>query len=162
MGYSHGENHNLFNHGTYSVWIGIKKRCYNVKCVSFKNYGSRGIIMCDEWKNSFLSFYNFCISHGWKDGLHIDRIDVNGNYEPKNCQFITQAENNGIGKHRKQTNNSSGYIGVNWHKRDLKWQARITINKKRIVLGMFLLKEDALQSRIEAEVKYFGKQLTNL
>ena len=47
--------------------------------------------------------------NGFKDGLELDRIDVNGNYEPSNCQFITHIENNAVGKHRKQSNNKSGF-----------------------------------------------------
>jgi hypothetical protein len=144
------------------VWNGIKRRCYNPKCKDFKNYGNRGITMCDEWSNNFESFEKWCLENGYKEGLEIDRKDNNNNYEPSNCQFITPAENSAIGKRRKFTNNTSGYIGVSWHKATNKWKAQIVINKKQIHLGLFTTPELALQTRTEAEIKYFGAQRTNL
>lgn len=74
----------------------MKARCFNKKNKEYNNYGGRGITICDEWKNDFLSFFNWSMSNGHKDGLSIDRIDVNGNYCPENCRWITpfkQGEN---------------------------------------------------------------------
>ena len=70
----------------------IKSRCYNTNSSSYKNYGARGIKVCDEWLNDFMNFYNWAIDNGYKDGLTLDRIDVNGNYEPSNCRWITSSE----------------------------------------------------------------------
>lgn len=58
----------------------------------YKNYGGRGISVCEEWQ-SYQGFYNWAMTHGYADGLTIDRIDVDGNYEPSNCQWITMSEN---------------------------------------------------------------------
>ena len=71
----------------------MKARCYNSNSPNFKNYGGRGIIVCDEWKDDYTLFYEWAISNNYADDLTIDRIDVNGNYEPSNCQFISNAEN---------------------------------------------------------------------
>jgi hypothetical protein len=49
--------------------------------------------MCEEWKRDFMSFYNWALSAGYKSGLQIDRINVDGNYEPDNCRFVTAKEN---------------------------------------------------------------------
>lgn len=86
--------HSLYKHPLFKIWQGIKKRCYNKNCSNFYGYGGRGIKMCDTWQNDFNSFYNWAIENGWRKGLHIDRIDVDGNYEIDNCRFVTQKENN--------------------------------------------------------------------
>lgn len=76
----------------YHRYDRIKERCYNANNVNYKNYGGRGIIMCDEWKNDFMNFYDWAMNNGYRDTLTIDRIDVNGNYEPSNCRWITIKE----------------------------------------------------------------------
>lgn len=67
-------------------------RCYNPKVPKYKSYGARGITVCDEWKNNHNAFYDWAINNGYQDNLTIDRIDVNGNYDPSNCRFITATE----------------------------------------------------------------------
>lgn len=77
----------------YRTWINMKQRCTNPKEMHYKRYGGRGIKICDEWINSFKSFYSWAINSGYKDSLTIDRKDNDGNYEPNNCRWITNAEN---------------------------------------------------------------------
>ena len=72
----------------------MKQRCYNPNNRSYKNYGGRGITVCQEWKEDFQTFYDWAIANGYKKGLEIDRIDVNGNYEPDNCRWTTSKKNN--------------------------------------------------------------------
>ena len=61
----------------YGVWYTMNSRCYRVNCIGFKNYGARGITICEEWKNNFEKFYVWAIQNGYKEGLTIDRIDNN-------------------------------------------------------------------------------------
>lgn len=84
--------HGKHNSRLYSIMENMKRRCYSVNDKRYKNYGGRGIKICDEWKNDFMNFYNWAMNNGYKDDLTIDRIDVNGNYEPSNCRWVTIKE----------------------------------------------------------------------
>ena len=76
----------------YRIWCNMKNRCNNAKVKMFADYGGRGIKVCDEWHHSFEAFRNWALSNGYQDDLTLDRIDVNGNYEPTNCRWTTIAE----------------------------------------------------------------------
>ncbi len=76
----------------YSIWADMRTRCYNANCKAYKHYGGRGITVCEEWRNSFKAFHDWALSNGYNDNLTIDRINVNGNYEPLNCRWATIKE----------------------------------------------------------------------
>lgn len=75
----------------YRIWHSMKCRCQLERHKSYKNYGGRGIRVCDEWQ-AFEPFRDWAMDNGYTDKLTIDRIDVNGNYEPSNCRWIPMAE----------------------------------------------------------------------
>ena len=71
----------------YKIWEGMKRRCNSEKAERYSSYGGKGITYIKEWEQ-FVPFHEWAINNGYEEGLSIDRIDVNGNYEPSNCQWI--------------------------------------------------------------------------
>lgn len=86
------KTHGLSDTRLYGIWTHMIHRCYDEKDISYPNYGGRGIAVCDEWRNDFESFYRWATKNGYDDKLSIDRLNVNGNYEPTNCKWSTKRE----------------------------------------------------------------------
>lgn len=79
----------------YKKWLSMRQRCNNPKSTYYKYYGGRGVRVCDEWSlrgKGYKNFYAWAIQNGYKKGLTLDRVDVNGNYEPNNCRWVTMKE----------------------------------------------------------------------
>jgi hypothetical protein len=92
LNFKHGSSHTKL----YYVWQSMINRCYKKNNKQYKNYGDRGITVCKEWVNDYYVFYFWAVNNGYKEGLTIDRINNNGNYEPLNCRWVdyqTQARN---------------------------------------------------------------------
>ena len=149
--------HKLSHTRIYNLYMGIKARCYNSNEPAYKNYGGRGIKMCKEWFDDFMSFYNWATDSGYKDNLTIDRIDVNGNYEPSNCRWVDMKiqQNNRSNNHRIKYNGETKTL--------MEWSKDFGVNyktlHKRVSDGWNI--EDALTKPIEKyHVKYKGESKT--
>ena len=136
--------HNMSKTKIHNMWISMRSRCHNQNTVAYKYYGGRGISVCNEW-DEYSKFLEFAIFNGYKDGLELDRIDNDGNYEPNNCQFITH-KNNSRKTRKIRSNNTSGYRGVSMT-RSRKWESRITVDGKQIFFGVFETAIDAAKAR---------------
>lgn len=123
--------HGKHNDRLYHIWQGMKERCYNSNSIKFKNYGGKGITVCDEWKNDFMLFYNWAISNGYdytktRKEQSLDRIDVNGNYEPNNCRWITHSKN-------CRNKNNNVYLTKNGMSKTIaEWCEELNLNQRTI------------------------------
>ena len=115
--------HHMSTSKLYSVWNSMKGRCFCETDKSFAYYGGRGITVCDEWKNDFQAFYDWAIANGYDTNAKrgectLDRIDNDGNYEPSNCRWVTNATQ----QNNKRNNHLITFNGVThniseWEKR---------------------------------------------
>lgn len=120
----------------HGIWKGMKTRCYNSNSKGYKDYGARGILICEEWKECFLHFYEWSINNGYADDLTIDRKDKNGNYEPSNCQWVTM---------KQQSNNKRNNVKI-------EYKGEIhTISEWSEVLGF-------KRSRFDTDMRKYGKE----
>jgi len=145
----------VVNNPSYKVWKSIKERCTKSWHKSYKDYGWRGIEMCDDWLNDSRCFVKWANVNGYKKGLQIDRIDNDGNYEPSNCHFVTPRENSL--NRRKSKVNTSGYTGV-WKSRNNNWHSRIWVMGSQTHLGTYDTPLGAAKARdkyiIKNKLKY--------
>lgn len=110
----HGESHTKL----HKVWRNMRYRCFNPNSKSYEDYGGRGITICEEW-NVFEKFRDWALKNGYEETLTIDRIDVDGNYCPENCRWVSE---------KKQQNNkrNNNYITFNGNTHTIKEWSEIT------------------------------------
>lgn len=118
----HGDRHTRL----YSIWTNMKTRCYNKNSTGYKNYGGRGIRVCDEWRNDFTAFKKWAYENDYNDSLTIERIDTEGNYEPNNCKWIER-------KYQSRNRRSARLVTIKGETKTLKeWCDHLKINYKSV------------------------------
>lgn len=135
--------HGLSHHPLMLVWRAMKSRCYDKNVNGYKNYGARGIIVCDDWKNNFVCFYNWMLSNGYKKGLTIERINNNGNYEPSNCKLATPLE-------QAQNTRKTIHVQLNGNKTSLSDACR----KLNINIGTIWYRMNKMAMSFEKAINY--------
>lgn len=99
----------------YKIWSNMIQRCTNPNAKFYNRYGGRGITVCQEWQENFQAFYDWAMANGYQEGLEIDRINNDGNYEPNNCRWVTHAENcNNMRKNKTITCNGETHTIAEW------------------------------------------------
>ena len=138
---THGLTYNKF----YKTWKGMLQRCNNPKIKAYKNYGGRGITVCEEW----LDVRNFV---AWSEstypnieGYTLDRINNDKGYSPENCRWVDKTTQN-INQ-RKREDNTSGYVGICWNNKNNNRMAKIKSGDLYIYIGSFPTKEEAVLAR---------------
>lgn len=133
MNKQHGMAKKGNEHPIYLAWSGMKKRCLNLNSTNYKNYGGRGISVCDRW----LKFENFRddMLASWQEGLQLDRIDVNGNYEPSNCRWVTRSEN--CKNRRNKAVNQSHCPYVSYNPKRKTWELKMRFDSEEKAVAAY-------------------------
>lgn len=109
--------HNLCYERLYGIYEKMKGRCFTPTDTSYKNYGGRGVKIADVWlgENGFINFHDWAINNGYSNELTIDRINVDGDYEPSNCRWVNQkTQQNNRRNNRRITYNDQTHTIAEW------------------------------------------------
>ena len=154
-------NHKMIGTKLYNSYSAMLQRCYDKNSFQYPYYGGRGIKICEEWldkKEGRVRFMKWALNNGYKEGLSLDRIDVNGDYCPDNCRWVTKSIQSFNQRKRKS---ALGIRGVYYRKSTNRYLVGIGIDNKQIFLGSYKTKEEAINARRNAEIQYFGQALND-
>lgn len=147
---THGDSNNPKYVRLYNIWRGMRQRCNCKTNPIFHHYGGRGITICDEWSD-YVNFKSWALNNGYTDNLSIDRIDVNGNYEPLNCRWVTAKEQNV----NRRNNRYISYLGET--KAATAWALELGVEP-----SVFLRELSRFDNDIEKVINYQVKQYNQL
>lgn len=145
----HGDSSSGRNAPEYRAWAHMRRRCTNPKHPQFHDYGGRGIAICERWSD----YRNFLADMGRRPSPKhsIDRIDVDGNYEPGNCRWTTKD----VQQHNQRARSNTGHRGISWSARDKSYTWCVTRRGKRIAGSTRSLTE-AIAKRDAAKAQLYG------
>lgn len=142
---SHFSKHNMCGTRIYDIWRDMRHRCNCPGMRNYKDYGGRGIKVCEEWDSDFKVFYDWAMKNGYNDSLTIDRIDVNGDYTPDNCRW---ADRNTQGAN-KRNRGECEYIGVSLHNNGSCYAAFVKYRNKTLFCCTDRSKNECARKRNE-------------
>ena len=150
----HPLKHGLCKTRIYRCWADMKARCNNPNNPFYHRYGGRGITVCNEWNQDFLSFYEWAIKNGYREDLSLDRINNDGNYEPLNCKWSSQHEQS---MNKKHLQSKTGYVGVR-KKSKTGFVAEVCRHRKYYYVGTYKTPEEASKKRVAFLKEKFGEE----
>lgn len=145
------DRHKMTGTKLYYVWKNMINRCTRPSHSSFKNYGGRGIVVCEKWMSSFFNFYDDMSGDSYNEDLQIDRVDNEKGYFKENCRWVPQSTNlankSNVGKYLR---------GVSFNLKNKKYVSQISIDRINYYLGSFLTEIEASRAYDVIYKEWYG------